>query len=313
MRHSSSTPPTRRTSPCSGRTHPGRPAHRRPRRSPGQVVRPRGPLLPLGHEVGQLDRGRGDRRLARRSRPSWPLTTASAPTTSPTARPRSTSTTGRWPTSWAGTDWLRADTTWWSRGSSQRTRSLRSSRAMPRARRSCRSSWSASPATRVTTRAPWSRPPSEMTPVRLLGAVWDQQLLDALYAGARSYVTVTRSGAPTRPCCARWPSRPPRSPTTAPTTARRPVAPRSGSTAPTTSPTSSRWPRPSRPWPAGSVPRPDVGRTSTTAGRTSPTTTRTWPDRWPSGGPARQQQRRLSAASSAGPVRRPERPGCRLT
>ena len=124
--------------------------------------------------------------------------------------------------------------------------------------------------------------------VRLLGAVWDQQLLDALYAGARSYVHGHSVGG-TNPSLLRAMAQ------STPTIAYDCAYNRE------TTGGAALWFHGSDDvsdqlkvaeaepaWPAGSVPPRDVGPTSTTAGRTSPTTTRTWPDRWPGGGLAKQ-------------------------
>ncbi len=40
--------------------------------------------------------------------------------------------------------------------------------------------------------------------IRMIGGVWDQDLLNSLYAGSASYLHGTRSAGPTRRCCEPW-------------------------------------------------------------------------------------------------------------
>ncbi len=127
--------------------------------------------------------------------------------------------------------------------------------------------------------------------VRFLGGVWDQDLLDVLYAHATTYLHGHSVGAPTPRCCA--PSAPARPcwPTTSPSTARSSASP-AGSSPPR--PTSRRcWPAPrtTRPTPASAARRPASAPAPTT-GTTSPPATPTSPAASP-------------PASSRAAVRRP--------
>jgi hypothetical protein len=139
--------------------------------------------------------------------------------------------------------------------------------------------------------------------VRFLGGVWDQELLDQLYANSFTYLHGHSVGAPTPRCCAlSGPVRRP-PPSTSSSTARCSANPGCTSPTPTTSPGwwSRARPTSMAPGRAGSSAR--TAHRSTT-GTTSPTGTRRCADGWLPGGPAHGG---MHAAIRRG-IRRPDQP-----